>query len=270
MSGWHYVGSDGKHGPVDEDFIKNLISEKKLKEDDYVWTKGFDNWKKIKDIPELMKPAVEVKATPAQPVVAPAPTSSVQASSKISESINLSTIKSDAKVIFIRIGVDRGEQKPAEYGPFSSEMLKKLFNENRINGKTEYFIQGMSSWKMLGEDPAFENIFHEMPPIISDEDKRSFPRKPFMARMFIANNKKLFEGICRDVSVGGMQVLIDNFPGRAGDKISINVHPENTDYNFTASGEIVRILEGGQGFSFRFMNLSQDAHNAINKYLSSH
>jgi hypothetical protein len=38
-------------------------------------------------------------------------------------------------------------------------------------------------------------------------------RKPFIARIFFNNDKKFFEGICRDISVGGMQVLVDGFNG---------------------------------------------------------
>jgi hypothetical protein len=64
-----------------------------------------------------------------------------------------------------------------------------------------------------------------------------------------------------------MQVLTSQFPGKAGDRISINVHPDNTEYHFTAAGIIVRLLEGNQGFSFRFDPLQADAKLAIEKYI---
>ena len=86
--------------------------------------------------------------------------------------------------------------------------------------------------------------------------------------MFFHNESVVYEGICRDISVGGLQVLVDGFPGNIGDEISLNVHPENTDYNFVASGKVVRILEGDQGFSLRFIQLSDEATNAIEDYLS--
>ena len=50
----------------------------------------------------------------------------------------------------------------------------------------------------------------------------------------------------------------------------MNVHPENSDFCFTAQGEIVRILDGNQGFSLRFRNLSQEAQSSIDKYISNH
>ena len=103
----------------------------------------------------------------------------------------------------------------------------------------------------------------------SFEKKISKSGNVYYSLVINVNNKKVFEGICRDVSVGGMQVLIDQFPGKAGEKISINVHPENSDYHFVASGQIVRLLEGNNGFSFRFQQLSDEAKKAIEKYVVS-
>ena len=89
----------------------------------------------------------------------------------------------------------------------------------------------MKDWKILADFPEYQEVFEELPPIIKESEKRVSLRKPFVARLLIQNNKNIFEGICRDISIGGMQVLIDNFQGNAGDRITINVHPENTDYH---------------------------------------
>ena len=87
------------------------------------------------------------------------------------------------------------------------------------------------------------------------------------ASIFVQQQNQVFEGICRDLSIGGMQVLLDGFPGKVAQNISINVHPDNSDHHFVASGEIVRILEGNQGFSFRFINLNSEAMDAIRSYI---
>ncbi len=147
------------------------------------------------------------------------------------------------------------------------KQLKQLYKENRINGKTFIFATGMKEWKVMGDLPDYEDLFHELPPPIKDADRRTATRKPFIAKLFVQNNKKLFEGLCRDVSIGGMQVLVNDFKGLAGDKISINVHPENTEYHFTASGVVVRVLEGNSGFSFRFQELNDEAKRSIEKYI---
>lgn len=256
---WYYVKSGERVGPVEEDAVLDLIKSNELNDEDYVWKKGFDNWIPIKDVPEL-----KVADDPATPPMAepdiPAPI--------VEESNSLREIAGDENSIFIKIGVDRGSNE-VEYGPYSLELIKKLFKENRINGKTFVFSKGMSSWKILADFEDFSEIFEDLPPPIEDDERRDALRKPFIARMYIENNQKVFVGICRDISIGGMQVLVDDFPGNVGDTISINVHPENTDYHFVASGDIVRVLEGHQGFSFRFKDLSSESKQAIQNYLDN-
>lgn len=255
---WYYVQKGNRHGPVAVEVIHQMISNQELKSEDFVWKKGFENWKKIKDVNELEKQEPELPSfkVPETPAPTPAPAKKIQ----------MRDLNPDENVIFIRVGVDRGAA-PTEYGPYSLNLLKRLFKENRINGKTEVFIKGSEGYSLLADHPDYQEIFHEVPPVIKESDRRTQVRKPFIARLFVQNNKNLFEGICRDISVGGMQILMDKFDGKAGDKISINVHPENSDYHFTANGVVVRLLEGNAGISFRFQGLSDEAKRAIEKYV---
>lgn len=249
---WYYVFAGERKGPVEEEEIISLIQAGKLKDEDYVWRKGFENWMKLALVDELN--------TQEQEPEMPAPIQE-------EKEVNLAECDKKEKVFFIKTGADRGKAE-VEYGPFSLEILKKLYDENRINGKTFVFSKEMANWKPLADVNGFEEVFEEAPPEIKEEDRRAFRRKPFIARMFIENENTVFEGICRDVSIGGMQVLVDHFPVSPGKRISINAHPENSDYHFTASGEIVRELEGGLGFSFRFINLNEEAVQAINSYIA--
>lgn len=259
---WYYVQKGNRHGPVALEVIQEMIGNSDLAVTDYVWKKGFDNWKKIKEVPELEPaPAAKPQAAPA-PVSAPATPEPPVMEYKDVSLKNLGEERS----IYVRIGNDRGAA-PSDYGPFTVAQLKKLFDESRINGKTLIFVPGMKEWKLLGDLPEYQEIFHEAPPVIQESDRRETVRKPFVARLFVQNQKKVFEGICRDISIGGMQVLTDDFRGKAGDRIAINVHPENSEYHFTASGVVVRILEGNSGFSFRFQGLSDEAKRSVEKYL---
>ncbi len=267
---WYYVQKGNRHGPVALEVIQQMIANSDLNSADYVWKKGFENWKKIKEIPEF-----EEKQKPAPVAAAPTPVFKAPESPKAPEApanklefkeVSFKTLSPDERIIFIRIGNDRGDA-PSDYGPFSLQQLKQLFKENRINGKTMLFVPGMKEWRVLGDLPEYQEIFEELPPVIQESDRRGAIRKPFIARLFVQNNKKVFEGICRDISVGGMQVLTDEFKGQSGDRITINVHPENSDYHFTANGVVVRILEGNSGFSFRFQGLSDEAKRSVEKYL---
>jgi hypothetical protein len=257
---WYYVQKGNRQGPVGQEVILSMITNQELTPSDFVWKKGFDNWKKIKEVSELQSiPEVEVEPEieefPAAPVM--------QVEEK---EFSFAFMDEEDHSIFIRVGNDRGEAS-SDYGPFSLAQLKKLFREKRINGKTFVFVAGMKDWKILGDLPEYENLFQELPPPIKDADRRTAARKPFIAKLFVQNNKKLFEGLCRDISIGGMQILVSDFKGQTGDKISINVHPENTEYHFTASGTVVRVLEGNSGFSFRFQSLNDEAKRAIEKYV---
>jgi len=270
---WYYVLSGERQGPVAINVIEDLFHTGKLNNEDYIWCKGFANWTKIKDVEEFnLSDAQEVApvavAKPLEVESIPETVKPAQEIEATNSKINFSDYDASKKCFYIKIGADRG-QKEVEYGPFSIEILKSLYNENRINAKTFMFTQGMVNWSVIAGMEGFETVFNEVPPMIEEADKRAFNRLPFIARMFVQNNQDVFEGICRDVSVGGMQVLIDNFPSSVGDKISINVHPENTDHSFVASGSIVRLLEGGQGFSFRFTDLSTEALSSINAYISN-
>lgn len=249
---WYYVQKGNRHGPVAVEVIEGMLSKQELSPDDYVWKKGFENWKKIREVGELEART----ATPPAPELPP----------EASTDMSLNDLNPDERVLFIRIGTDRGGAH-SDYGPFNLKQLKQLFIENRINGKTFVFMKGMKDWKILADFPEYEEVFEEKPPVIQEEERRGSERKPFVARLFVQNNKNVFEGICRDISIGGMQVLMDEFKGNAGDKISINVHPENSDYHFTASGIVVRVLEGSSGFSFRFQGLNDEAKRSIEKYL---
>ena len=262
-SNWYYVVSGERQGPVEKDFIVGLYREGKLGDQDYIWCKGFENWIKIEDADGFD----ELSSAENQAL------NTIELDEKdhdlpgvIVEELKFISNHKE-KIYYIKIGADRG-QAEVEYGPFSVEILLKLYRENRINAKTFTFSKGMTNWSLISEFINFAEVFDDVPPEIKEEDKRAFMRKPFIARMFIQNNQEVFEGICRDVSIGGMQVLIDGFPGSVGDSIDINVHPEAQEHSFVASGKVVRLLEGGQGFSFRFHNLHQEAISAISSYIS--
>ena len=274
---WYYVLKGQRLGPVDIGVMTTLIQDDQLGPDDYVWKKGFENWLKLSDVPELhhsnASSAPVAAPAPAAAPVAPKRTASAPAPAAASVSQNslplIGQLHEDQRSVFVRIGADRGGS-PTEYGPFNLELMKRLYRENRINGRTQFLIQDqMEEWAFLADLPDFEEVFNDVPPVIQEVERRKHIRKPMIARMFVQNNRNIYEGVCRDISVGGMQVLTGGFPGRAGDRISINVHPDNTEYHFTAAGLVVRVLEGNQGFSFRFDGLNKEALKAIEKYIAN-
>lgn len=106
---------------------------------------------------------------------------------------------------------------------------------------------------------------------IDASERREAPRRPLVARLFLHNDKDVIIAVCRDISIGGMQVLTDRVPGPEGSTIKLNVSPGDPSRvkGFVAEGEIVRVLEDGRGFSFRFTKISEDAKKTIRKYIEN-
>lgn len=285
---WYYVQDSERVGPVSKDELGELIQTKKIDAQTYVWTKGFADWVHLEDIEEfssyLQEKVEEVPPVKTQdmqdieeeveekfeeieslgleeePLLEPVEEESFEDR----RDYLLKDLVEDQASFYIRVGEDR-DSLEVDYGPFNLEDLKKLFHEKRINEKTFIYGKGLVYWVALGDFKDFEEVFSSKKTM--DLEKRRNYRKPFVARMFLSHQEEVFEGLCRDISVGGMQILLDSYPGVPGDFININVHPDNSDYHFVARGEVVRILEGKKGFSFRFKELSEGAKEAIEKYL---
>ena len=265
---WFYVEGKERVGPISREEMLQMIDSGKLNSEYYVWKKGFDNWQKLIDVPEL---SLATEADKTREITLPnfsADESQQSKEDSDKSSFSWSHINENDSVFTIKVGLDRSGDT-TEYGPYSIKLMTELFKQNRINEKTYVFTPGMDEWTFLGDLPIYSQHFSSKPPVINEEDRRSHVRKPFVARMLFHDTNVVFEGVCRDISVGGMQVLVKGFPGRQGENISVNVHPDNSSFHFSADAEVVRILDGGQGISFRFKNLSPDARMTIEKFIST-
>lgn len=255
---WYYVQNNDRLGPVSEDELRKLLVNGPLTKQSYIWRKGFDNWVKASEVAEFVDIFAPQQAEELDiPAVSP----------MMRNDLDWNSISFTEKMFNIKIGFDRGGVE-TEYGPFSLEMLKRLYDEKRINAKTFIFCKGMKNWIFLADIPIYESLFAELPPQIEEKERRKNIRKPFIAKLFFHDNTQVFEGICRDISVGGLQVLVAGAPVKIGEAISLNVHPDNSDYHFVAKGKVVRVLDGDQGFSLRFDGLGADAQSAIQTYIS--
>jgi len=161
-------------------------------------------------------------------------------------------------------------------GPYSEMELSALVSKGRVSTLAYVWQEEFQDWKVIKEVPEFVSLTPDQkapskPAVAPEsEDRRSSPRKPLVARIFLTNQKVVVTGMCRDISVGGMQVLTDILPGRAGDSIQLNVlPPAQSGLNpFVAQGVIVRILEDQRGFSFRFTRIDESARSSIERYVS--
>ncbi len=264
---WFYYHNNKQEGPLTLEQLKELVVSGQLNHTSYVWTKGFADWKLIKDVNELNIPINAIQKKHENTATATQEYTQVNNSNSTGANLLLGTNKRDEKCIYIKTGFDRGGT-PKEYGPYDLETLKKLYKTNRINGRTLVYFPGIDCWRILAVFTDFEEIFNELPPIIEESDRRRWERKPFTARLFFTTDNQFYEGVCKDISMGGMQVLLHKFPGKVGEVIKLNVHPEDANHQFVAKAKIVRIAKSDGALSMEFIELSDVAKKAIENYLN--
>ena len=154
--------------------------------------------------------------------------------------------------------------QPVEYGPFSIEMILSLVEQKRANDLTEIYTDGMDAYEELGNISLFNGERIEGQ---DNSERRKHARAPLVARLFFHDSENFFEGVCRDISIGGMQILVANFEGKPGDIVKLNVHPVDETLQFTAEAKVVRVLTECKGVSIRFVKMTPDNLEKINKYI---
>jgi hypothetical protein len=171
-------------------------------------------------------------------------------------------------------------QNENQTGPYGTAELKRLMASGQVLELAYVWQESYTEWKLVSEvvelrEPrsagapppprTATSSLSELKP-----EKRAVPRKPLLAQVYVTNQSELATGICRDISVGGMQLLTDKIPGVVGNKIHLNVTPPKDSglKPFVAEGIIVRILEDRRGFAFRFTNVSDEAKKSIESYIA--
>jgi hypothetical protein len=290
---WYYVEDNERVGPVGEEDFVTLIKKRKIVLESYVWKKGFDNWtllKEVEDYRDLANLQMEALGD-VESFNSPEPVSRLTQNNDVKidrEEVNASEVSSTnqndisevnhgspsiisfdwdevdrkERIFTIRIGRDRGI-KPVEYGPFSFDMIQDLLEQKRANFLTEIFAPGLDAYQEIGNISAFNAKAEEL----ESKNKRKHSRAPLVARLFFHDNENFFEGVCRDISIGGMQILVANFDGEVGDLVKLNVHPVEDSLQFTAEAKIVRTLTECSGVSVRFLKMTPDNLEKINKYI---
>ncbi len=281
----YFLALEGKaQGPLTEKEVFERISRKECSVGNFLWQEGWSDWKRILDVPEFL---ALVPQAPGKSSLEKIQARLAVEKAKKNQSPKTPTAKTPDTPVHAWFIYAHDTQ----FGPFSQAELQQSLQSQNIAETDFVWRQGFSNWKPLKEVDELADALESMrptkkntqapPPVPSGKkaERRRSPRKPLVAKLFIHNEKDLVIAMCRDISMGGMQVLTDRIPGELGEKIKLNVSPngpgaaKSTDADefkgFVAEGEIVRILEDGRGFSFRFTKLSPEAKKAIDDYLKT-
>jgi hypothetical protein len=167
----------------------------------------------------------------------------------------------------------------SQFGPFSEDEVHRFLRIGKIHGQVHAWTEGMKGWEKLKGISQFSESVEESvaarlekTPPKKPAERRQAPRFPLIARSMMTADGKIYSGMCRDVSIGGMQLLTAEVPGPVGTRIKLNISPppgaDDTIQPFVAEGVIVRELEDGKGFSFRFEKLPAEGKKAIETYVA--
>ena len=265
-----YIAMDNKNwiGPLDPADVVAKIESQEITWAHFAWKAGQPQWKRLCDIEDFQS------VLPAQP------NKIVQVEVK-----QKATVKPAARQA---TGTTRKSPPPApdeegrwflhfndaQSGPYSTVEVQRFIEIGKIHGQVYAWCDGMPNWERIKSIDAFEG---SVAPSKKEAraDKRAAPRFPLVARILLSSGEDVTVAMCRDISVGGMQVLTDHIPGHAGSKIKMNVSPSGAGKPvgmiepFVAEGVIVRLLEDGRGFSFRFERLTDGARKTIENYIKS-
>lgn len=260
MSAWYLMTGGRTEGPVEGQELLQRVGTGEISPALFVWKEGEGDWKRIYEFSEFQD------ALPQKP------------SSEILENLKQSLAaekESDANPESVRqwYAYIKGSQE----GPYDIQEVAQLIKAGAINSETYIWKVGMDNWAFLKDLSEFSEAAAAAPKPPAPEsesdagaERRSSPRKPVVARVLFHDDSLLGQGICRDVSVGGAQILFDTStkgsetPGvKAGDVLHMNVHGGDDFSPFTAEAEVVRILKGNQGFAVRFRELSDKSRQAV-------
>lgn len=252
---WFSAGSGIPEGPLSPKDIVDRVQSGKFNLATHLWKEGMTGWQRLYEISKFRS------LLPPEP--SPDLISQIQEKTKkVTPPPIPSKPKDEPRIWYVYL-------EETQYGPFSDTEIQSLMDASRVTAETYVWKKGFADWE-LAEKMSFFGKRADAPVAAPKlpADKRGAPRKPFEARIILTDGREVGWAICRDISIGGMQLLMDHMPGEVGAVLKMNVTSNMTNIpSFAVEGTIVRVLDDGRGFSFRFQNLPDDAKTAITKYI---
>ncbi|MEN9724056.1 MAG: hypothetical protein RJB38_2042 [Pseudomonadota bacterium] len=248
-------------GPLAASEVLEKIRQGELTWAHYGWRKAQAKWERLCDLPEFQS------AVPLQPN--PVIESEVRKTAVKEKKVTPPPPAKKAPNWYLYYN-------DSQFGPFLEEDIHRFLKIGKIHGDVHVWKEGMGGWEKLRQVATFKEVVAESKSArsLKRPERRKTPRVPVLARSLMASGGKVFTAVCRDVSVGGMQVLTQALPGPVGTRLKLNISaPVSAGgkkiQSFVAEGQIVRVLEDGRGFSFRFEKLSSESLRCIQAYIQT-
>jgi len=255
---WFVAKQGQSEGPYFAAEVFKKIQNNEISWMDYIWKPGLSKWQRICDVKEFQQ----------KEDTSPPPLSQIK---EIKQEI------ANERRMRPRVKSAHPMQwylyhQESQLGPFSEDEVFRFLRVGKIDGSTFAWRKGMKGWDRISKIELF-SVLNLKANKKTTSEKRITPRQPLFAKVLLANDRLVGEGICRDVSLGGLQILTDKIPGKVGTIIKINVSPTQETpkefESFVATAIVVRILEDQRGFSCRFEKMTTKSQKAIAHYLKT-
>lgn len=163
-------------------------------------------------------------------------------------------------------------------GPFTVSELIELIDSRHLDLTAFVWKQGFADWMRICDVEFFQEKFASSPKQDLLEaakrleegrkrEQRQTPRAPFEVRVLLTNGDDVGWGVCRDISLGGMQVLMNYVPGPVGTELRIHVNGYRGISGFDCSGKIVRAGNDKRSFSLEFTKLPDKAKESLARFI---
>jgi hypothetical protein len=314
---WYLAVGEKPIGPFSASEVYEKILAQEITWAHFAWRQGEAQWNRLCDLPSFQA-AVPRKPSQAPEVPQPQPVAHAKPAAKEAKGAQTrqAALRSGARATAAATAPLAPESRiwflyynQTQFGPFSREEIGRFIMVGKIHARVHAWRYGMANWARLEKISEFASslssaalipeirsivktrkmpsgapadVAQEEPSVRMEHghEKRAAPRAPLLARILVSDDREVSVGVCRDISVGGMQVLTDSIPAEVGKRIRLNVSSTGVDGQkgqdarakidpFVAEGVVVRLLEDRRGFSFRFDKLSSSAKRAIERYLGS-
>jgi hypothetical protein len=249
---WFIAEGENFKGPFKAEEVYKKLQANEVTWIDFIYREKDGNWIRLADHPVFK--VLQAEPPKPKPVIAAPPPPPKK-------------VEDDTKWFLF--------QNDTQTGPYGTNEIKRLIVSGQVVESAFVWQEKFTEWKPFADVAELKDKGPPPGPKAAaapakPADKRAAPRKPLVAQTYITNQSHIVTGICRDISVGGMQVLTDEVPGTVGTSIRLNVTPpQDTGLKpFVAEGVIVRVLEDQRGFSFRFTQISDEAVKAIQSYIA--
>lgn len=178
--------------------------------------------------------------------------------------MNLSIYKNEGNCIFVKVVIDN-DNNTQDFGPFSLEMIQKLYFDNRIDGRSYIYAPNLDNWKILADFSDYKAIFGEEPPEITSYHRRLNTRASLNCECKVYADKDWYSATANDLSMMAAKLSFHGHQLNLDQVVKIEFMLQELDGE-RITAQVMRLFDStgeDQYVTFRFTDLSEDQRHKI-------